>query len=220
MDPRAGRVSNHAGAWPLAVPACRSAVGRSGAAAMMRSMPAEINDTMPAVLAAGRRHSVGVRADGTLVAAGDARAEECQVQAWEHVVAVAVGNVHTAPNTGRSHTVALTADGALLAAGWNGDGQCEVGSWMEVTAIAAGWRRTLAVLTDGTAEPRADRTKERATSNLGQTFSGSQRVTGTRSDSGETAQSSPSATTAEASATSPGGRKFRPFPRGICTRSP
>ncbi|NED93497.1 chromosome condensation regulator, partial [Streptomyces sp. SID11233] len=50
---------------------------------------------MPAV-AAGRRHSVGRRRDGTVLAAGATRAAECRVEQWEDVVAVAAGNVHTA----------------------------------------------------------------------------------------------------------------------------
>src|ERR1051325_3509316 len=48
---------------------------------------------------------------------------ECGVDAWTDVVAVAVGNVHTAANTGRAHTVGLRSDGSVAATGWNGDGQ-------------------------------------------------------------------------------------------------
>ena len=83
--------------------------------------------------------------------AGIPQAEECRVGAWSGVVAVAAGNVHTASNTGSSHTVGLRANGTVLAAGWNKDGQCDVDDWTGVVGIAAGWRRTLAVLADGTA---------------------------------------------------------------------
>ena len=102
------------------------------------------------VIAAGRRHSVGVRADGSVLTAGVPHAPECRVGAWRDIVAVAAGNVHTASNTGRSHTVGLRADGTVVAVGWNGDGQCDVADWRGVVGIAAGWRRTLAVLADGT----------------------------------------------------------------------
>ena len=102
------------------------------------------------VLAAGRRHSVGRCWDGTVLAVGNSAADECRVEQWEDVVAVAAGNVHTATNTGKSHTVGLRSDGTVLAMGWNGDGQCDVGSWRDVTAVAAGWRRTLGLLADGT----------------------------------------------------------------------
>ncbi|SOR76664.1 delta-60 repeat domain protein [Streptomyces chartreusis NRRL 3882] len=100
-------------------------------------------------LAAGRRHSVGRRWDGTVLAVGNTAAAECRVERWEDVVAVAVGNVHTATNTGRSHTVGLRSDGTVLATGWNADGQCDVAGWRGVTAVAAGWRRTLGLLANG-----------------------------------------------------------------------
>ncbi len=73
-------------------------------------------------LAAGRRHSVGRRADGDVVVAGNIAAGEGDVGRWRDVIAVAAGNVHSARNTGRSHTVGLRADGIVVAAGWNGDG--------------------------------------------------------------------------------------------------
>lgn len=90
------------------------------------------------VIAAGRRHSVGVRRDGRVLAAGSLDAPECAVSDWRNVVAVATGNVHVARNTGRSHTVGLRADGTAVATGWNGDGQCDVASWNTVVTIAAG----------------------------------------------------------------------------------
>lgn len=100
-------------------------------------------------MAAGRRHSVALRRNGTVVAVGNGRAGECNVDDWENVVAVAVGNVHSAANTGKAHTVGLRSDGTVLATGWNGDHQCELGEWRDVTAIAAGWRRTLGLLENG-----------------------------------------------------------------------
>lgn len=41
------------------------------------------------VIAAGRRHSVGVRRDGRVLAAGSLDAPECAVSDWRNVVAVA-----------------------------------------------------------------------------------------------------------------------------------
>lgn len=102
-------------------------------------------------IAAGRRHSVGVTARGSVLTTGRPNAEERRVEAWTDVVAVAAGNVHAASNTGRSHTVALRRDGTVLATGWNNEGQCDVEGWSDVVSIAAGWRRTLAIRTDGTA---------------------------------------------------------------------
>ncbi|WP_235189374.1 hypothetical protein [Williamsia sp. D3] len=109
---------------------------------------------MSKFIAAGRRHSVGVMADGSVVAASDLLAPETWVGDWRGVAAVAAGNVHTASNTGRSHTVGLRTDGTIVATGWNDDGQCEVADWVNVADIAAGWRRTVAVFADGSASAR------------------------------------------------------------------
>lgn len=81
-------------------------------------------------LAAGCRHSVVLRSDGTVVAAGRGAVGECDADRWRDVVAVAVGNVHAFSNTGKSHTLGLRADGTVLATGWNAHGQCDVDSWM------------------------------------------------------------------------------------------
>ncbi|MGP9681775.1 hypothetical protein [Brachybacterium sp. AOP3-A1-3] len=104
---------------------------------------------MPTI-AAGRRHSLACRTDGTVLATGSNLAGECDVADWTEVVAVAAGNVHTARNTGRSHTVGLRADGTVVATGWNGSGQTDVADWRDITALAAGWRATLGRLEDGT----------------------------------------------------------------------
>ena len=87
-------------------------------------------------IAAGCRHSIGRRIDGTVLTAGNGAAGECSVAGWSDVVAVAVGNVHAFSNTGKSHTLGLRADGAVLATGWNTHGQCNVGDWANVRAIA------------------------------------------------------------------------------------
>lgn len=63
-------------------------------------------------IAAGRRHTVGLKSDGT----------------------VAVGNVHMATNTGNAHTIGLKSDGTVIAAGDNEYGQCDVSSWRGILA--------------------------------------------------------------------------------------
>lgn len=102
------------------------------------------------VLATGRRQSVGVRHDTTVIAAGSNKAGECEVGDWVGVVAVAAGNVHMARNTGKSHTVALRADGTVLATGWNDDRQCEVSAWRGIVGVEAGSTHTLGLCADGT----------------------------------------------------------------------
>ena len=90
-------------------------------------------------IAAGRRHSVGVTALGSVLATGRLNSGELCTNAWTGVVAVAAGNVHAASNTGRSHTIGLRMDGTVLATGWNNEGQCDVDGWADVVGIAAGW---------------------------------------------------------------------------------
>lgn len=71
-------------------------------------------------MAAGSYHSVGLRADGTVVAAGRSEAGQCDVGRWHDIVAIAAG---------AAHTVGLRADGGVVATGSNSHGQLEVGAW-------------------------------------------------------------------------------------------
>lgn len=93
------------------------------------------------VLDVGFFHTVGLRADGTVLACGDDAFGQCDVSAWRDIVAVACGAYHT---------VGLRSDGTVVAAGRDTEGQCAVGSWQGVTQIAAGDYATFARLADGT----------------------------------------------------------------------
>ena len=42
-------------------------------------------------IAAGRRHTVGLKSDGTVTAAGDNKYGQCNVNDWRDMVAVAAG---------------------------------------------------------------------------------------------------------------------------------
>ena len=72
-------------------------------------------------VSAGDYHTVGLKADGTVVAVGDNRNGRCNVQGWSDIVAVSAG--------GGSHTVGLKADGTVVAVGSNSQGQCGVQDW-------------------------------------------------------------------------------------------
>ncbi|MFT3661515.1 MAG: hypothetical protein QM809_08975 [Gordonia sp. (in: high G+C Gram-positive bacteria)] len=71
-------------------------------------------------LAAGRRHSVARRHDGTVLACGHDGAGECYTAAWTGVTAIAAGS---------AHTLGLLADGTVVAAGCADDGRCAVEAW-------------------------------------------------------------------------------------------
>lgn len=92
------------------------------------------------VLAVGFYHTVGLRADGTVLACGDDSFGQCAVASLHDVTAVA---------TGAYHTVALHSDGTVSALGRNSEKQCDTGSWRGVAAIAASDYATFGLTTDG-----------------------------------------------------------------------
>lgn len=101
-------------------------------------------------IAAGRRHTVGLKSDGTVSAVGDNKYGQCDLSGWRDIVAVAAGNVHMATNTGNAHTIGLKSDRTVSAVGWNKHGQCDVNDWRDIVAVEAGWCRTIGIKSDGT----------------------------------------------------------------------
>lgn len=101
-------------------------------------------------IAAGRRHTVALKSDGTVIAVGDNKYGQCKVSDWGDIVAVAAGNVHMATNTGNAHTVGLKSDGTVTAIGWNKHDQCNVSEWRDIVTVSAGWCHTVGVKSDGT----------------------------------------------------------------------
>ena len=77
-------------------------------------------------MAAGDAHTVGLRADGTVVAVGENAAGQCDTGDWANIVAVAAG---------ASHTVGLRADGTVVAVGENAAGQCDTGDWTQIGRV-------------------------------------------------------------------------------------
>ena len=74
-------------------------------------------------VSAGVFHTVGLKADGTVVAVGSNVFGRCDVDGWTDIVAVSAGWLHT---------VVLKADGTVVAAGYNGSGQCDVDGWTDI----------------------------------------------------------------------------------------
>ena len=64
------------------------------------------------MVAAGFYHTVGLKADGTVVAVGENYLGQCNVGNWTDIVQVAAGSYHT---------VGLKADGTVVAVGSNSD---------------------------------------------------------------------------------------------------
>ena len=99
------------------------------------------------LISAGSFHTVGLKADGTVVAAGSNYHGECDVQDWSDIVAVSVGV---------SHTIGLKADGTVVATKFKEtgytkyNGQCDVSGWSDIVAVSAGGSHTVGLKADGT----------------------------------------------------------------------
>ena len=102
----------------------------------------EQREALPAgVIDLGFYHTVGLGADGRVLACGDNSCGQCEVGGWEEVSAVAAGGWHTA---------ALLADGRVVCTGRNDEHQCDTADWRGVVAIAAGDYATFGLCEDGT----------------------------------------------------------------------
>jgi alpha-tubulin suppressor-like RCC1 family protein len=93
------------------------------------------------MVAAGGRHTVGLKFDGTVVAVGDNTSGQLNVEEWTGIVQVAAGD---------DHTVALKSDGTVVAVGGNWQGELNVGGWTDIVQVAAGINFTLGLKSDGT----------------------------------------------------------------------
>ena len=103
------------------------------------------------MVAAGGSHTVGLKADGTVVAVGSNSDGQCNVGSWTNIIQVAAGIYHT---------VGVKADGTAIATGWNLDGQCNVSGWTDTIQVDAGHRHTVGVKADGTVVAVGDNTYE------------------------------------------------------------
>ena len=74
-------------------------------------------------VSAGSQHTVGVKADGTVVAVGHNSYGQCEVSDWKDIVAVEAGPYFT---------VGLKSDGTVVAVGNNEYGQCDVSGWTDI----------------------------------------------------------------------------------------
>ena len=74
-------------------------------------------------VSAGWTHTVGLKADGTVVAVGENVYGQCNVSDWKDIVAVSAG---------QWHTVGLKVDGTVVTVGRNLAGQCDVSGWADI----------------------------------------------------------------------------------------
>ena len=108
-------------------------------------------------IAMGKKYTVGLKSDGTVVATGDNEDGQCDVADWTDIVAISAG---------ASHTVGLRSDGTVVAVGINDYGQCNISGWSDIVAISAGNIYTVGLKSDGTVV--ATELSDEFTYNLGQ----------------------------------------------------
>ena len=107
----------------------------------MLTLPLSSSFTQQEILSAGGGYAVGLKKDGTVVAAGWNEAGQGDVGSWSDIVSVSAGAYHT---------VGLKADGTVLATGSNLSGESAVSDWKDIMAVSAGIGHTVGLKPDGT----------------------------------------------------------------------
>jgi hypothetical protein len=93
------------------------------------------------MVAGGGFHTVGLKTDGTVLAAGYHEYGQSDVGGWTDIIQVAAG---------KWDTLGLKADGTVVSGGWNDYGQLNVGGWTDITQIATSFSHTVGLKSNGT----------------------------------------------------------------------
>jgi alpha-tubulin suppressor-like RCC1 family protein len=129
------------------------------------------------MVAAGELLTVGLKADGTVVATGWNYWGQCDVGGWTDITQVAAGD---------EYTVGLKSDGTVVATGWNYYGQCDVGGWTNIVQVAAGWEHTVGLKADRTVVAVGDNDHGQCNvsgwTNITEVSAGSDHTVGLKSD--------------------------------------
>ncbi|MFO7611557.1 MAG: RCC1 domain-containing protein, partial [Clostridia bacterium] len=95
-------------------------------------------------ISAGYKHTLGLKTDGTVVAAGNNENGQCEVSTWTGIVAVFAGDMNS---------FGLKEDGTLVVAGkpdeFDEYGQCDVSLWTDIRSVSAERYHTVGLKTDG-----------------------------------------------------------------------
>lgn len=97
--------------------------------------------TFRETISAEYRHTVALKANGTVVAVGDDQYGRTDVSDWTDIIAVSAGI---------NYTLGLKSDGTVVAVGADNDDKCEVGNWKNIVAIGAGTDHSVGLKSDGT----------------------------------------------------------------------
>ena len=93
------------------------------------------------IISAGGEHTLGLCGDGTVVAVGNNKYKQCEVDSWHNITDISAGT---------AHTVGVRGSGKVVATGDNEYGQCDVGKWSGIISASAGDKHTAALKIDGT----------------------------------------------------------------------
>ena len=104
------------------------------------SITANFESKYTPMVAGGAFQTLGLKADGTVVAVGYNEYAQCVVAHWTDVIQVLGG---------RYHTVGLEGDGTLLTTGWNDYGQLNVGDWTDIIEVTGSFLHTVGLKADG-----------------------------------------------------------------------
>lgn len=130
-------------------------------------------------LATGGLFSVGVKADGTIITAGDLQYvnDADELNTWKDIVSVYAANTFivglkadgtvmmvggsnkydsvrlwsgiVAISVANGSVIGLRYDGTVVAAGYNWYGECNVGNWRDIVAISSGTDHTVGLKSNG-----------------------------------------------------------------------
>jgi len=88
---------------------------------------ADIQGAEAGIVAVGEDNTLGLRADGTVLAIGDNDEGQCEVSDWTDIVAISASD---------KHVIGLKSDGTVVTAGKNYYGECSLGGWSDMTMPA------------------------------------------------------------------------------------
>lgn len=101
------------------------------------------------IISAGGAHTIGLKNDGSVLAAGDNSKGQCNVSDWYDITKIAAGG---------AHSVGIKRDKTVIAAGDNSKGQCGVDNWRNIIDISAGSAHTVGVENVGRVTAAGDNT--------------------------------------------------------------
>jgi alpha-tubulin suppressor-like RCC1 family protein len=99
---------------------------------------------------------VGIKKNGTVIAAGSNDSGQCETDDWRNIIAVSACDPCFGGSGGAGHTIGLKADGTVVAIGSNKNGSCDVQGWRDIVAISTSTFFTIGLKADGTVVATGD----------------------------------------------------------------